>query len=45
MMSEWEFYQDPFTEIPGGIPVPESLNEFYELAELENPYTGKNITL
>ena len=41
MMSEWEFYSDPFTLIPGGIPIPASLKEFYFLAKLENPYKNK----
>tara|TARA_B110000285_G_scaffold156623_1_gene174774 strand:- start:186 stop:578 length:393 start_codon:yes stop_codon:yes gene_type:complete len=45
MMSEVEFYKNPFTLIEGGIPVPKSLELFYELGNIENKFKNKNMTL
>ena len=44
-MSEYEFYQNPFTLIEGGIPVPETLKVFFKLGHIENEFKDKNITL
>ena len=38
MMSDYEFYQDPFTLIEGGIPVPESLKIFFYLGNIKDAF-------